>query len=194
MSVIHGWRGYRALDALAVVCGVLTVVILVLPASTTVVPAQIRLPSTRAVDALATNRTYAAVDSVQREIVRTNTFSASRKEPTARFVAPGSEPGSEPVPTVSSVFDARAGASTFAPVEIDAGPRLFGIVSVNGALRALLQVRSAREPPRLLGVGESSGGVRVVRIAGDRVVISSSSGTRTLRLSRVVPDSSENEP
>jgi len=67
-------------------------------------------------------------------------------------------------------------------------------VSVGSALRALLQVRTSSEPPRLLGVGESFGGVRVVRIADDRVVISSSSGTRTLRLSRVVSDSSENVP
>ena len=82
----------------------------------------------------------------------------------------------------------------FAPSDIDTGPQLFGIVSVGGTPRALLQLRSPAESPRLLGVGESFGGVRVVRIAGDRVVISSSSGMRTLRLSRVVPDSSENVP
>jgi hypothetical protein len=77
---------------------------------------------------------------------------------------------------------------------VESGPQLFGIVSVGGTPRALLQLRSPAEPPRLLGVGDAFGGVRVVRIAGDRVVISSSSGTRTLRLSRVVPDSSENVP
>jgi len=190
MSAMSGWRGYRVLDAFAVVCGVLTVIMLVLPASTTVVPAEIRLPATRGASSLASSSTGATMDSVRREIVRTNAFSASRKEPTARFVAPGSEP----TPPMSAAFDAGVGAGAFAPAEADAGPRLFGIVSVDGALRALLQVRSASEPPRLLGVGESSSGVRVMRIARDRVVISSSSGTRTLRLSRVVPDSSENAP
>ncbi len=192
MSGMDGWRGSRVLDALAAMCGVLTVVMLVLPASTTVVPAEIRVSAARGVPSRSSHSTGAAIDSVQREIVRTNAFSARRKAPTARFVAPGSEA----TPPMPSAFDAGegAGAGAFAPAEVDAGPRLFGIVSVDGSLRALLQVRSASEPPRLLGVGESSGGVRVVRIAGDRVVISSSSGTRTLRLSRVVPDSSENAP
>ena len=187
---MNGWRGYRALDALAAVCVVLAVVTLVLPASTTVAPAELRVLSARAASSQASNSAGAAVDSVRREIVRTNAFSASRKEPTARFVAPGSEP----TPPMPSAFDAGAGPGAFAAADVDAGPRLFGIVSVDGSLRALLQVRSASEPPRLLGVGETSGGVRVMRIAGDRVVISTSSGTRTLRLSRVVPDSSENAP
>lgn len=192
MSTMNGWRGYRALDALAAVCGVLAVVTLVLPASTTVAPAELRVSSARGASSQASSSAGAAVDSVRHEIVRTNAFSASRKEPTARFVAPGSEP----TPPMPSAFDAGAdaGAGAFAAADVDAGPRLFGIVSVDGSLRALLQVRSASEPPRLLGVGETSGGVRVVRIAGDRVVISTSSGTRTLRLSRAVPDSSENAP
>jgi len=192
MSAMTGWRGYRALDALAALCGVLTVVMLVLPASLNVAPAGLRVRAAREASSPVSSSTGAAIDSLQREIVRTNAFSASRKEPTARFIAPGSEP----TPPMPSAFDAGAGpgADAFAPPDVETGPRLFGIVSVDGSLRALLQVRSASEPPRLLGVGESSGGVRVTRIAGDRVVISTSSGTRTLRLSRVVPDSSENEP
>ncbi|WP_411280585.1 hypothetical protein [Gemmatimonas sp.] len=188
MSARRDWRGYRVLDAFAVVCAVLTVIMLVWPATTIVVPAEIRLPPTGGASSLASSNTGATIESVRYEIVRTNAFSASRKAPTARFVAPGSEP----TPPMPSTLDAGAGA--FAPADVGAGPRLFGIVSVDGSLRALLQARSASEPPRLLGVGESSGGVRVVRIGRDRVVISSSSGTRTLRLSRVVPDSSENEP
>ena len=132
-------------------------------------------------------RTAATIDSLARAIVRTNAFSASRREPTVHFVAPGSEAAlMAPVPA--------PGGDEPAPIDGEAGPQLFGIVSVGGTPRALLQARSASEPPRLLGVGESFGGVRIVRIAGDRVVISSSSGTRTLRLSRVVPDSSENVP
>jgi len=191
MSAMNGWRAYQALDALAVVCGVIAVVMLVMPASTSVAPDTLRITSPDGAAARASSSSAAAntavTDSLARTIVRTNAFSASRKEPTVRFVAPGSEPA----PT-ASVFEPTGDAP--AASDVDAGPQLFGIVSVGGTLRALLQVRSEAEPPRLLGVGESFGGVRVVRIAGDRVVISSSSGTRTLRLSRVVPDSSENVP
>lgn len=190
MRAIDDWRGHRALDAFAAVCGALTLVMLILPANTNVAPAEIRVAATSVASSLASSRTGATIDSVRREIVRTNAFSASRKEPTARFVAPGSEPS----PTEASAFDADPRPGTYVSADVDDGPRLFGIVSVNGSPRALLQLRAATEPPRLLGVGESSGGVRVVRIAGNYVVISSSSGTRTLRLSRVVPDSSENEP
>ena len=190
MSGLTGWRAYRLLDVLAVICGVSALVMLVLPASTTVSPAGMRVPATLPAAPPAAMNSATVIDSLRREIVRTNAFSASRREPRARFVAPGSEP--MPQPTVPSAFDASGGS--FAPPDLESGPRLFGIVSVGGATRALVQLRTSSEPPRLLGVGESFGGVRVVRIAGDRVVISSSSGTRTLRLSRVVPDSSENAP
>jgi len=191
MSATNGWRAYQALDALTAVCGVIAVVMLVLPASTAVAPDALRIASPNAAAARASNLAAATTDSLARAIVRTNAFSASRKEPLARFVAPGSEPA----PTVSPAVSAfEPGGSVLATSEVETGPQLFGIVSVGGTPRALLQLRSQAEPPRLLGVGESFGGVRVVRIAGDRVVISSSSGTRTLRLSRVVPDSSENVP
>ena len=191
MSASNGWRGYQALDALAVACGVIAVVMLVLPASTAVAPDALRIAPPSAASARTPNSSAATTDSLARAIVRTNAFSASRKEPLARFVAPGSEPAPTVPPTVSAF---EPSGSVFAPPDFEAGPRLFGIVSVGGTPRALLQLRTQAEPPRLLGVGESFGGVRVVRIAGDRVVISSSSGTRTLRLSRVVPDSSENVP
>lgn len=191
MSATNGWRAYQALDALTVVCGVIAVVMLVLPASTAVAPDALRIASPNAAAARASNSAAATTDSLARAIVRTNAFSASRKEPLARFVAPGSEPAPA-VPLTGSAFE--PGGSVLATSEVEAGPQLFGIVSRGGTPRALLQLRSQAEPPRLLGVGESFGGVRVVRITGDRVVISSSSGTRTLRLSRVVPDSSENVP
>ncbi len=192
MNALNAWYGQRALDALSAACVALAVIMLVLPASPSVTPAALRVPAVRDVPSSGSPRTSAAIDSVQREIVRTNAFSASRKEPSARFVAPGSEP----MPSTPSAFEASAGpgAGAFAPADVDNGPRLFGIVSVEGSLRALLQVRAAGEPPRLLGVGDTFGGVRVLRIVGDRVVITSSSGTRTLRLSRAVPDSSENVP
>lgn len=188
MSGIAGGRGYRVLDALSALCAVLTVVVLVLPATTNVTPSAFRVPVARR-ETNAQRIPAAAMDSVYRAIVRTNAFSASRKEPSVRFVAPGSEP----TPPVPSAFDATA-AGAPSQLDAEAGVRLFGIVSVDGAWRALLQVRSPTDAPRLLGVGESSGGVRVVRITGDGVVISTSSGRRTLRLTRVVPDSSENVP
>ncbi len=188
MSTTNGWRGYQMLDALAVVCGVITVVMLVLPASTPVAPDALRIAPADDASVRASSSIDTTADSLARAIVRTNVFSASRKEPIARFVVPGAEPA----PTVSSTFEPSG--SERAPPDGEIGPQLFGIISVGGTPRALLQLRAPAEPPRLLGVGESFGGVRVVRIAGDRVVISSSSGTRTLRLSRVVPDSSENVP
>jgi hypothetical protein len=187
MSAMNGWRGYRVLDVLSAACGVLTVLMLALPASSTVTPETVPVATPTGAPAGVAGRTAAAIDTLARAIVRTNAFSASRREPTMRFVAPGLDAALlAPVP-------APAGDAP-ASVDGEAGPQLFGIVSVSGTPRALLQARSSAEPPRLLGVGESFGGVRIVRITGDRVVISSSSGTRTLRLSRVVPDSSENVP
>jgi hypothetical protein len=191
MSAMNRWRGHQALDVLTVVCGVLAVLMLALPASTAVTPDALRIAQPKEAAARVANRAAATTDSLARAIVRTNAFSASRKEPITRFVAPGSEPA----PAVSSTVSAfEPGGSVLATSDIETGPHLFGIISRGGTPLALLQLRSQAEPPRLLGVGESFGGVRVVRITGDRVVISSSSGTRTLRLSRVVPDSSENVP
>lgn len=191
MSTTNRVRGYQALDVLSAVCGVIALIVLLVPASTTVTPDNLRVATAGSVSPGSTidaaRSADVVVDSLARAIVRTNVFSASRQEPRARFVAPGSE--SAPA---APVFE--PGGNGFAPSDLDAGPKLFGIVAVGDSKRALLQVRSSAEPPRLLGVGESFGGVRVVRIAGDRVVITSSSGTRTLRLSRTVPDSSENVP
>ncbi|QJR35661.1 hypothetical protein [Gemmatimonas groenlandica] len=191
MSATNRWRGYQALDVLSAVCGVIALVMLLLPASTTVAPDSLRVATASSASVGPTMdaapSTGTVVDSLAHAIVRTNAFSASRQEPRARFVAPGSEPA-----PAAPIYEPAGNA--FAVSDIDAGPKLFGIVSVGGTPRALLQLRTSAEPPRLLGVGESFGGVRVVRIAGDRVVISSSSGTRTLRLSRVVSDSSENVP
>ena len=197
MSAQRGWRGYRVLDALAVVGGLLTVLLLVLPASVTDAPDRPRLPaapnaaSGEGSEEIARQRAIAEavhVEALRRAMVQTNLFSASRREPTARFVAPGAEP------TPSMPLAVDAGPAGLEPPTPDTELQLFGIVSGDGGAKALIQLPVAGAPPRLLGVGESMGGVRVLRIAGDRVVISTSSGTRTLRLSRVVPDSSENQP
>ena len=197
MSAQRGWRGYRVLDALAVVGGLLTVLLLVLPASVTDAPDRPRLPavpnaaSGEGREEIMRQRATAEagqVEALRRAMVQTNLFSASRREPTARFVAPGAEP----TPAMPLAVD--AGPAGLEPPTPDTELQLFGIVSGDGGAKALIQLPVAGAPPRLLGVGESMGGVRVLRIAGDRVVISTSSGTRTLRLSRVVPDSSENQP
>ena len=197
MSAQRGWRGYRVLDALAVVGGLLTVLLLVLPASVTDAPDRPRPPvapnaaSGEGREEIMRQRATAEagqVEALRRAMVQTNLFSASRREPTARFVAPGAEP------TPSMPLAVDAGPAGLEPPTPDTELQLFGIVSGDGGAKALIQLPVAGAPPRLLGVGESMGGVRVLRIAGDRVVISTSSGTRTLRLSRVVPDSSENQP
>jgi hypothetical protein len=196
VSAQRGWRGYRVLDALAVVGGLLTVLLLVLPASVTVAPDRPRLPAApnaaigEGREEIMRQRATAdagQVEALRRAMVQTNLFSASRREPTERFVAPGAEP----TPSTLPVDAGPAGLESPTP---DTELQLFGIVSGDGGPKALIQLPVAGAPPRLLGVGESMGGVRVLRIAGDRVVISTSSGTRTLRLSRVVPDSSENQP
>ena len=191
MSTATRWRGYQALDVCSTACAAIALVLLLLPVSPTVAPVTLRVARTTGGPAEnsmgQTAAMQAAVDSLARAIVRTNAFSASRQEPRARFVAPGSEPA--PAAPLS-----EPGVNAFGPSDLDDGPILFGIVSVGGTQRALLQLRTSADPPRLLAEGESFGGVRVRRITGDRVVISSSSGTRTLRLSRVVSDSSENVP
>jgi hypothetical protein len=187
MSASPRWRGVRTLDVLSAVAGVAAVVLWLLPADPTVPPAPVRVPAAAANGSVATGAwNGAAADSLRRALVRTNLFSASRREPASRFTAPGVDTA----PTAAFV-PTDAGAPTD---DAEAGPRLFGIVSSGGARRALLQLGGADEPPRLLREGESYAGVRVVRIAGDRVVLSGSTGTRTLRLSRSVPDSSEKVP
>jgi hypothetical protein len=185
------------LDALAVVGGLLTVLLLVLPASVTVAPDRPRLPAApnaaigEGREEIMRQRATAdagQVEALRRAMVQTNLFSASRREPTERFVAPGAEP------TSAMPLAVDAGPAGLESPTPDTELQLFGIVSGDGGPKALIQLPVSGAPPRLLGVGESMGGVRVLRIAGDRVVISTSSGTRTLRLSRVVPDSSENQP
>ena len=187
MSASARWRTVRVLDGLSALAGVAAMVMWLLPADPTVAPATVRVPAAGADGSVAAGAwDSAAADSLRRALVRTNLFSASRREPASRFTAPGVETA----PTAAFV-PADAGAPTD---DAEAGPRLFGIVSSDGARRALLQLRGADEPPRLLREGESYAGVRGVRIAGDRVVLSGSTGTRTLRLSRAVPDSSEKVP
>lgn len=126
------------------------------------------------------------------QIVDGNVFSATRRAPTVRFVPPGTEgttvQPSAPAMTDGATPNADASASTD-------GPRLFGIIAQDGRRRALLQLPGTDSVPRLLDIGDRRGGYRVVSIADDRVVLATSTGSRTVRLvSRTVPDSLENLP
>jgi hypothetical protein len=82
--------------------------------------------------ALPAGEGAAAIDRAREQIVASNLFSASRRAPRKRFVAPGtmssSMPESMPGP------DAASGA------DVEAGPQLFGILSIDGRPRALLQI------------------------------------------------------
>jgi hypothetical protein len=127
-------------------------------------------------------------DSLAARVVATNLFSATRRTPRERFTAPGQAPA-EP----SLMPDPYASGGDPAPP--DEGPRVVGIVLVNGVRRALIDAGAADSTPRLLAVGDRIAGYRVRRIDAEFVELSSSSGTRTVRLSRrSSPDSSESLP
>lgn len=189
----------RVLDALSVVLAAAAMVLLALPtirgllpeAWLEVSPAPMRrplvvTPVTPVTQTLVESR--AVLDSAAQTIVRTNAFSSSRRAPTERFAAPGLDAA---VPTSFDMPDAGGG---LVPAPEDNVPQLFGIVSADGTLRALLQLQGSPNAPRLMGVGDRQDGMRVQRIERDRVVLSTSTGTRTLRLSRALPDSIENVP
>jgi hypothetical protein len=74
-------------------------------------------------------------------------------------------------------------------------PHLSGIVAEQGERRALLQLVAADGGPRLYREGDVHAGFRILRIGADHVVLSSRTGSRTVRLSpRVTPDSLEMKP
>lgn len=180
----------RLLDALSAVSALAALAFLLLPVGTTpdVGASAPSLPAGLSV-ARSAPRT-ATVDSSSTVIVSTNVFSASRRAPSVRFKAPGSEldvpafglvgAGTAPtigMPDVASHTDAATS---------DEVPQLFGVVVTDDAPRALLGL-VAGEPPRLLAVGDRNGGYRVIAIDADRVVLSSAGGVRTLRLARRAP-------
>jgi hypothetical protein len=134
----------------------------------------------------------AATDSLVAAVVDGNVFSATRRAPRSRFVVPGQQPASNSSVMLGTMEPAVGDSATG---ETEAYPRLSGIVAVSGERRALLQLRAADGAPRLYRVGEVHAGYRVVRIDTTLVVLSSRTGTRTVRLSpRVTPDSLEMMP
>lgn len=148
-------------------------------------PARVSIPAVAraAVTPPARPSAVASGDSVREVIVATNLFSGARRAPRERFLLPGTE----------SVADVPPAPLPFGASAPDAGPRLFGIVQVDGAARALVQLAND-STPRLVMVGDRMGPWRVVRIGADRVDMQSSSGTRTLRLSRRSPSDSSGSP
>lgn len=110
-------------------------------------------------------------DSLATRIVNSNLFSASRRAPRDRFVLPGQEPvpSSIPSPMVDVPYDA---------------PVLQGVMVVDGVRRALLRFPGTDSVPRIVVVGERVAGYRVRSLGSDRVELSSSGGTRTVRLVR----------
>ena len=119
-------------------------------------------------------------------VIRGNIFSATRHAPTVPFSAPGRE--------VSMSTTVAAPAQGVA-ADSSAWPRLSGIVVVGGERRALLQVVESDGVPQLYRVGDAHAGFLIVRVGADAVVLSSKSGTRTLRLSsQPAPDTLKHFP
>jgi hypothetical protein len=140
------------------------------------------------VPSLALESGSAASDSLVDVVVRNNLFSATRRAPSARFVAPAEVSGASTAAPSDSVGRVNAAASDDASF-----PRLSGIVTASGDARALLQMAASDGAPQLYRVGDVHAGVRVVRIAPDLVVLATRAGTRILRLSsHAPPDSLEN--
>ena len=127
-------------------------------------------------------------DTMISAVIRGNVFSATRRAPMVAFAAPGRDlvTGTS-VPGVPS-----PGTNT---IDVSELPRLSGIVVVSGERRALLQLSDSDGVPRLYRVGDARAGFRVVSVGADFVVLSSSSGSRTLRLSsHAAPDSLKHSP
>ena len=131
----------------------------------------------------------ARADSLAQRAVAANVFSASRRAPVSRFMAPGQQSSASPTMMPSMLPDSTADAATLTG---EVFPRLTGIVVMNGERLALLQLSANDGSPRLYRAGEQHGRVRVVRIEATHVVLSGPAGSRVLRLdARATPDSLE---
>lgn len=174
-------RGVRVLETTAALLSVLGVALLVWPVGR-VSPSAAAANSATVSAPNATSRSSAEGDALAEQIVNTNLFSATRRAPRERFVLPGTTTMPDP-----STYLLPPGTV------MDAGPVLYGIVTVDGTRRALLQLHPD-SAPRVAAVGQRLAGYRVRAIGADRVELSSSSGSRVVRLSRAVPDSSGTLP
>jgi len=179
------WTTARVLDLASAACAFIAIGFLVVPTRTTTA----RQPSAGLPRVAPLEVPSAAMsDSAAARIVSENVFSSSRRAPASRFMPPGSEPSPsfvEPTSAPTSITDAD---------NVD-GARLFGIIMQDGRVRALLRLPGADSATRLMAAGESRAGYRVQRIETDRIVITSSEGSRTLLLvPRTASDSLGNRP
>ena len=180
----------RALDLLSGFLTVIAILLFVWTVDDSVTPVSPRIATV-----VSSVASPAVVDTLASAIVARNLFSASRRAPIVRFTPPGDE---LPAPNVMmgtlslAGADSSSGAVGSAP---DTPPRLYGIIAQDGVRRALLLLTASGDSPRLYGVGDRQHGYRVVSIAQDRVVLATSTGSRTLRLiPPALRDSLENMP
>lgn len=180
----------RGRDRLAAATAIVLVLLNVWPIGRSVRPVSPAIPAVKGAT-LAARDDSASIQTAA-HIVDGNVFSATRRAPTVRFVPPGTD-GATVQPSMPAMADGAMTDNGFAaPTE---GPKLFGIIAQDGRRRALLQLPGTDSVPRLLDIGDRRGGYRVVSIADDRVVLATSTGSRTVRLvSRTSPDSLENLP
>lgn len=174
------WFTPRALERVAAVCVIGAAALLVWPARVTITPASRPEPTL-----LASAASAAAPDL--NALVANNPFSPTRRAPTQRFVAPGAEPA--PVPDAAMTSAPEASSST-----VSDAPQLLGVLRVDGAARALVQI-AADSAPRLVGLGARIGRWRVDAIDRTQITLLSAAGSRIVRLARpTLPDSSPPRP
>ncbi|MDQ6612196.1 MAG: hypothetical protein M3Y64_07165 [Gemmatimonadota bacterium] len=124
----------------------------------------------------------AANTTMATTIVAANIMSSSRRAPAVRYRSPDIDAlqNLAPPPRIAVVDSTIADGA----VSADAVPALYGIVSVDGAPRALLRLSSNDANAALFKEGDRRGAYRVVSILADRVIVISASGQRVLRMAR----------
>lgn len=132
-------------------------------------------------------------DSLRAIIVSNNVFSSSRRAPTTAFAPPGAAwTTREAEPAIMAGSPDPMSDMAGEPAESVSYPLLSGIVVQQGVRLALLQLRNSDAVPRLYREGDVDASYRIVRVGADHVVVSSRSGSRTLRLA--VPRPSDRTP
>lgn len=132
----------------------------------------------------------AQTDALMQGIVSGNMFSATRRAPAVRFVAPGTSLGD--TPSVASMVDnTGAGGEAATDGATEDGvtyPLLSGIVVHDGVRKALVQLSADDVSPTLFAEGDTRREYRIVRVGTDHVVIAVRGRTRTYRLRTHLPD------
>ena len=121
-------------------------------------------------------------DTLAALVVNGNIFSASRRAPAVRFMAPGRSIGDAESVDMRRPDGVGANSMTAGEDEESTGPVVSGIIVQDGERQALLQLTATDGVPRLYREGDTRNGFRIVRIGVDHVVISSRGTSRTYRL------------